>query len=33
MDAGIAGHVAATGEALVIDNAYGDERFNNANDS
>jgi cAMP-specific phosphodiesterase 4/high affinity cAMP-specific and IBMX-insensitive 3',5'-cyclic phosphodiesterase 8 len=32
MTAGIAGHCATTGEALVIDNAYDDERFNKAND-
>jgi hypothetical protein len=29
---GIAGHVASTGEALIIDNAYSDDRFNPAND-
>jgi transcriptional regulator with GAF, ATPase, and Fis domain len=29
---GIAGHVASTGEALIIDNAYNDDRFNPAND-
>jgi cAMP-specific phosphodiesterase 4 len=30
--AGIAGHVATTGEALVIADAYSDERFNREND-
>jgi hypothetical protein len=29
---GIAGHVASTGESLVIHDAYSDERFNRAND-
>jgi len=29
---GIAGHVASSGEPLIIDNAYSDDRFNRAND-
>merc|ERR1719272_1960700 len=30
--AGIAGHVATTGEPLIIDDAYADKRFNKMND-
>jgi hypothetical protein len=32
MTAGIAGHVATTGEPLIIDDAYADKRFNKSND-
>jgi hypothetical protein len=32
INAGIAGHVASTGEALVIPDAYSDDRFDSAND-